>query len=217
MARLYADNVVHLMPPGGAGRRCAERGALPAYTHTRAPRVLPLAGAEATPRAATDASRASLAWVLLLATICVLPVAAGTWRALARQAQRQHIATVVDEAHPLPAGGRMQLAAGTVLDRYPDALRLQHGQLQLQLPPAAARALTVQAGEGEIASRAGGRVRVDRQAGHTRVMALQGAVSVLLPASDQGVILQAGQQVDYGYDRLGQPQPLAGVPEVMAR
>lgn len=219
MARIYADNVVYMLPPGGAGRRRAERAGAPAYTHTRAPRLLPLANPAASGRSAMDTSRASLAWVLLLAAICVLPVAVGAWRALARQAQREHLVTTASETRtlPLPAGGRLQLAAGTVVDRYPDALVLQRGQLRLALPPAAARTLAVRAGEGEIASLAGGRVRLDRQGGGTRVAALQGAVSVALPASGQGVVLQAGQYVDYGYGRLGRPQPLAGVPKVTAR
>src|SRR5690348_14147928 len=107
MARIYADNVVFLMRPGETSRRRVEympetriprsgeqgapshraspcTNAPQGYSHTLAPRLA--AQGEARQYHETPARRAPLHWVLLLVAACVLPMAALTWRAVARQA-----------------------------------------------------------------------------------------------------------------------------------
>jgi transmembrane sensor len=229
MARIYADNVVFLMRPGETARRRVERApesrtppageilaacrrtatganAPLGYSHTVAPRPAVGSGIrqQAGPR------RAPLRWVLLLAVACVLPVAVCTWRAVARQAALQHYATAIGEQRtlPLPDGGTALLDTDTAISMGAGArreLELQHGRAQLDLASTASPSFAVHAGEGVIDA-AGGRFQVSRLAGEVRVVALAGTVSVSLPASSEQVTLRPGEQVDYGYGRLGSVQ-----------
>lgn len=231
MARIYADNVVFLMRPGEAARRRVERAPEPrgpspgatiavshctmisanaplGYRHTVAPRPAP--GSEIAQRTAAGARRAPLRWVLLLATACVLPAAIGTWRAVAHQAALQHVATATGEQRTLalPAGTVLldtDSAAGVSVGARP-VLTLEHGRAQFAARPAAPQPFVVHAGDG-VVSAAGGRFQVSRLAQEVRVAALAGTLSVKLPASNEQVTLQPGEQVDYGYGRLGRVQP----------
>jgi transmembrane sensor len=231
MARIYADNVVFLMRPGETARRRAERvpdprtspsnetaaacrrtaaatdaHASPGYSHTVAPR--PAVNAEARQHTeAAEARHAPLRWVLLLAAACVLPVAVCTWRAVAHQASLQHYATAIGEQRrlPLPGGGTALLDTDTAVSVGAGSrhrLDLEHGRAQFEPPSAVAPPLAVQAGDG-VVSAAGGRFQVSLLAGEVRVVALAGTVSVNLPASSERVTLRPGEQVDYGYGRLG--------------
>lgn len=231
MARIYADNVVFLMRPGEAARRRVERAPEPrspspgaaiaashctttsanaplGYRHTVAPRPTP--GGEAAQRTAASVCRAPLHWVLLLAMACVLPAAIGTWRAVAHQAALQRVATATGAQRTLalPAGTVLldtDSAASVSADARP-VLTLEHGRAQFASGPAAPQPFVVHAGEGVI-SAAGGRFQVSRLARAVRVVALAGTVSVELPASNEQLTLQPGEQVDYGYGRLGRVQP----------
>ncbi|MEW9622883.1 FecR family protein [Rhodanobacter geophilus] len=232
MARIYADNVVFLLRPGEAARRRVERmpdpRALPAgetvaacrrtatganaplgYSHTVAPR--PAVNGEIRQQAGAGSRRAPLRWVLLLAVACVLPVAVGTWRAVARQATLQHVATATGEQRmlPLPDGGTALLDTETAVSMSAGErheLGLERGRAQFDLASAVSQAFTVHAGDGVIGA-AGGRFQVSRLGGEVRVVALAGTVSVSLPASSEQVTLRPGEQVDYGYGRLGGVQP----------
>ena len=227
MARIYADNVVFLMRPGETSRRRAERapepkappsgkaavaghctmtgaGAPLGYSHTVAPRPA-ISHEPGQEQGGTGARRAPLLWVLLLATACVLPAAIGTWRAVAHQAALQHVATATGGQRTLALPGGTALldtdtAASVSADGRP-VVTLEHGRAQFDLKPAA-QAFSVHAGDGVVTT-AGGRFQVSRLAGEVRVIALAGAVSVNLPASNEQLTLRPGEQVDYGYGRLG--------------
>jgi len=232
MARIYADNVVFLMRPGETARRRVERmpdprtppsnetvaacrrtaaattdaHASPGYSHTVAPR--PAVNSEARQQVGARGRRAPLRWVLLLATVCVLPVAVCTWRAVVHQASLQHYATAIGEQRklPLPDGGTALLDTDTAVGVSAGSrhrLDLERGRAQFD---SAAPPFAVQAGDG-VVSAAGGRFQVSRLAHEVRVVALAGTVSVNLPASSEQVTLRPGQQVDYGYGRLGGVQP----------
>ena len=231
MARIYADNVVFLMRPGEAARRRVERAPAtkasssvaataadhrPAsnanaplgYRHTVAPR--PAISVETTPREEAGTRRAPLRWVLLLATACVLPAAVGTWRAVVHQAALQHVATTTGEQRTLalPAGTALldtDTAASVSGDVRP-VVTLEHGRAQFASQSGSSQPFVVHAGDGVVTA-AGGRFQVARLAGEVRVIALAGTVSVSLPASNEQLVLQPGEQVDYGYGRLGGVQP----------
>ncbi|MEW9571832.1 FecR family protein [Rhodanobacter sp. Si-c] len=230
MARIYADNVVFLMRPGETARRRVERApdrrsppsndtavachatsanASLGYSHTVAPR--PAVDSGTRQQTGANARRAPLRWVLLLAAACVLPVAVCTWRAVAHQASLQHYATATGEQRklPLPGGGTALLDTDTAVSTPAGQgreLRLEHGRAQFDLKPALSQPFAVHAGDG-VVSAAGGRFQVSRLAHEVRVVALAGTVSVNLPASNEQVTLRPGQQVDYGYGRLGGTQP----------
>lgn len=232
MARIYADNVVFLMRPGDAARRRAERAserralapgeASPAccrppaacaeaplgYSHTVARR--PAASGEALPQIAIEARRAPLRWVLLLAAACVVPMAVGTWHAVAYQAGLRHVATAVGEQRALALpGGAALLDTDTALSASAGAhpvVALQRGRAQFDAAPAAAPTYAVHA-EGGVVASTGGRYQVSRFGHAVRVIALAGTVSVRLPASSEQATLRPGQRVDYGYGRLGGVQP----------
>ncbi|OOG49933.1 hypothetical protein B0E52_00655 [Rhodanobacter sp. C06] len=230
MARIYADNVVFLMRPGEAARRRVERAPAPrtpspekavalghrtptasvpatqGYSHTLAPR--PAMQGEARHHEEAPIRRAPLRWVLLLAAVCVLPMAALTWRAVAHQASQQHYATAIggQRTLPLAGGGSALLDTATSISVAADAprvLALERGRAQFD---PSGRTLAVHAGDGVVRAGAG-RFQLSRQAGEVRVTALAGTVAVQLPASNEQVTLQPGQQVDYGYGRLGGVQP----------
>jgi len=230
MARIYADNVVFLMRPGEAARRRVERAPEPrtpspakavapghrtvtasvpatqGYSHTLAPR--PAMQGEARQHEEAPIRRAPLRWVLLLAAACVLPMAALTWRAVAHQAALQHYATAIggQRTLPLAEGGSALLDTATSISVAADAprvLTLERGRAQFD---PSGRTLAVHAGDGVVRA-AAGRFQLSRQAGEVRVTALAGTVAVQLPASNEQVTLQPGQQVDYGYGRLGGVQP----------
>lgn len=231
MARIYADNVVFLMRPGEAARRRVERapaaprtppsGEAPAsvhraaacthaalgYSHTVAPR--PAIKHAACQRPGSGDRRAPLHWVLLLAAACVLPAAIGTWHAVAHQASLRHVATAIGGQRSLALpGGTVLLDTDTAVSVSAGAwpvLTLDRGRAQFDLKPAAP-AFSVHAGDGVVAA-AGGRFQVGRRGRGFRVVALAGAVSVDLPASSERLTLQPGEQVDYGYGRLGNVQP----------
>lgn len=232
MARIYADNVVFLMRPGEAARRRVERTPGPrprpsgeasasghrasvapgahaplGYSHTVAPR--PAISHEAGRQPGADARRAPLHWVLLLAAACVLPAAIGTWHAVVHQASLRHVATATGGQRTLALpGGTALLDTDTALSVSADArpvLTLERGRAQFDLKPAT-RAFSVHAGDGVVTA-AGGRFQVSRLGHGFRVVALAGTVSVSLPASNERLTLRSGEQVDYGYDRLGGVQP----------
>jgi len=229
MARIYADNVVFLMRPGETSRRRVERAPAPkapspgeataaghramtsadaplGYSHTVAPR--PAINHESSGQRA-GARRAPLPWVLLLAMVCVLPAAIGTWRAVAHQAALQHVATAIGGQRTLALpGGTVLLdtdTAASVSAGDQPVVTLEHGRAQFD-PKPAARAFSVHAGDGVVTA-ADGRFQVSRLAGEVRVVALAGTVSVNLPASNEQLTLRPGEQVGYGYGRLGGAQP----------
>ena len=234
MARIYADNVVFLMRPGETARRRVERvpdkrtpssndtaaachrtttatstNASQGYSHTVAPR--PAVNSETRQQTEAPARRAPLRWVLLLAAACVLPVAVGTWRAVVRQASLQHYATTIGEQRklPLPGGGTALLDTDTTVSvpaGQGHELKLERGRAQFDPKPAPSQPFAVHAGDGVVGA-ASGRFQVSRLAHEVRVVALAGTVSVNLPASSEQVTLRSGQQVDYGYGRLGAVQP----------
>ncbi|MEY2168730.1 MULTISPECIES: FecR family protein [unclassified Rhodanobacter] len=229
MARIYADNIVFLMRPGEASRRRVERApetrtprsgeqAAPArrtipdanaplgYSHTLAPRTA--VRDEVRQCEEAPVRRAPLLRVLLLAAACVLPMAALTWRAVAHQASLQHYTTAIggQRTLPLPGGGSALLDTATsvsVAADAPHAVTLERGRVQFDT---SGRAIVVHAGDG-IVRAAAGRFQVSRLSDAVRVTALAGAVTVQLPASHEQVTLRPGQQVDYGYGRLGGVEP----------
>ncbi|HKR77719.1 MAG TPA: FecR domain-containing protein [Rhodanobacter sp.] len=160
-------------------------------------------------RGGTGARRAPLSWVLLLAVACVLPAAIGTWRAVAHQAALRHVATATGEQRTLALpGGTALLDTDTVASVSAgdqSMVTLEDGRVQFDLKPAA-QAFSVHAGDGVVTA-SGGRFQVSRLAGEVRVVALAGAVSVSLPASNTQLTLHSGERVDYGYGRLGGVQP----------
>ena len=226
MARIYADNVVFLMRPGETSRRRAERvpetrapssrgqaaaghrpvpdaNAPPGYSHTLAPR--PAVQVEARPHREVPVRRAPLRWVLLLVAACVLPAAALSWRAVARHASLQHYATAIGGLHTLPlsGGGSALLDTATSVSMAaatPRTLTLERGRAQFD---ASGQTLAVHAGDGIVRATTG-RFQLSRLADQVRVSVLAGTVTVQLPASNEQVALRPGQQVDYGYGRLGQ-------------
>lgn len=229
MARIYADNVVFLMRPGETSRRRVDglpetriprssEQAAPGhraspctnaplgYSHTLAPRLA--VQGEARQHQETPAHRAPLHWVLLLVAACVLPMAALTWRAVARQASLQHYATAIggQRTLPLAGGGSALLDTATSVSMAagaPPAVTLERGRAQFD---ANGQAITVHAGGGIVRASAG-RFQVSRLADAVRVTALAGTVTVQLPAGEGQATLRAGQQVDYGYGRLGSVRP----------
>lgn len=232
MARIYADNVVFLMRPGEAARRRVERApdrrasspdetaaarrfaaatvdahAQPGYSHTVAPR--PATGSGSRQHTGVPARRAPLLQVLVLAAACVLPVAVGTWRAVVRQASLQHYATATGGQRVLSLpGGTALLDTDTAASVSADArplVTLERGRAQFASTSAVPR-FAVHAGDG-VVSAAGGRFQVSRWAGLVHVVALAGRVSVSLPASSEQLTLRPGEQVDYGYGRLGGVRP----------
>ncbi|GAB3779434.1 FecR family protein [Dyella agri] len=239
MARIYADNVVFLMRPGETARRRVERApdtrtppsnetvatcrhtaaatsanATLGYSHTVAPRSA--VNVEVQPQAERRARRAPLRWVLLLAAACVLPAAVLTWRAVVHQASLQHYATTTGEQRklPLPGGGIVLLDTDTAVSAPAGQQRewaLERGRVQFDLASAATQPFAVHAGDGVVTA-AGGRFQVSQLAHDIHVVVLAGTVSVNLPGSNEQLTLRSGQQVDYGYDRLGSVQPadLAG-------
>lgn len=230
MARIYADNVVFLLRPGEAARPRGERVPAPrtaapgqvaaigrhpsttdssaplGYRHTVAPRVAPAAAN----RPCVTARRAPLRRVLLLAAACVLPAAFGAWHAVAHQAALQHVVTANGEQRTLALpGGSVVLDAASALDVSADATvapTLERGRAQFTAQAGAPQAFAVRAGEG-VTSTADGRFQLRREARTVEVVALAGTVTVHLPASNARVRLQPGEQLAYGYGRLGELQP----------
>lgn len=201
MARIFADNIVYLVPVLAPPRPrvTAPSGAsVLAFrpSHRPVPMVAPITRA---PRRA-----------LLLMLACVLPAALGFGYAVAHQNALQRVeAVATPRALALPGGATAQLDAGAALQLVAgDAptVALEQGSAQFTLLPGATHALRVQAGEG-VVDAAAGRFRLTRRAHGAHVEALAGTLTVRLPASAQQVTLHAGQAVAYGYDRLGLVQP----------
>lgn len=201
MARIFADNIVYLVPVvvPPRPRAIAPSGAsVLAFrpSHRSVPMVAPITRA---PRRA-----------LLLMLACVLPAALGFGYAVAHQNALQRVAAVAaPRTLALPGGATAQLDTGAALQLVAgDAptVTLEQGSAQFTLPTGAAHALRVQAGEGEVTALPG-RFRLTYSAHDAHVEAVAGTLTVRLPASDQQLTLHAGQAVDYGYDRLGLVQP----------
>lgn len=211
MARVYADNVVLLMRPGEAARRRGVREAV-SKTSIVAATVLAYrpATTPATAGAATRTRRTTARGMALLVMLAlVLPAALGFGWSLWHQLAGQEITASPSARHfALPGGStvwldqsaRMAVVAGT-----PDAVRLQQGRVRFDLAGLPGLPLRVQASDGVIVAR-GGQLQVDRTGQTVRVTTTNGTATVSLPASGARVVLQPGQQVAYGYDRLGQVQ-----------